>query len=632
VAVGYKNNLRVNQLIILLSGLVLLTASVLIFLLILKNVYGKYNITEIIPTKKNLAFFENQKDFKAAILYSKYTENMLPQGSTWLSDNISTWKTFFGNLKVNYEIINDQTIELGNHKKFDIIILPGAKSLSDKEINQLKRYVESGGSIFATSGTASYSNDGKWRGWDFFSEVYGLKFTKEIKPDELTRIHTLRGGLPLTAGIPTGFPLKIATWDRPISCEVLDPRTIQVSFWYNFRREAGLVVEEIEKSAGIVYGSYGKGRFVWYGFELNSVLGEQEDYIIFEKLFKNSISWLVHQPTSLVKDWPANYRAAAIIVPTLTTQVWNVKNILSIAKAEGTPLTFLVEPNIAVENKGLVQEIKKYGDVCDIVDIGYLESVNDTVNKLFNYNSQMYRFKQGKSEIEKIPSVRVNGAVPMYGLYDENSIQALINSDYEFVFTDSLTDRSVPKTIIRGDRKIVSFTKTARDDYEVIRNYGLKDQNFQLYTYKEDVDRLLFEGGVYILKIHTDYQCRPEYANVVQELIKYMKSKNIWITSASEIKNWWLSKTNLEVSTEVRSNRRMAIEISNPGNVDVENVYVQVNLNKPVKNIQITSEIFGTKIPKYDINPRTNSLRLKLKKLEAGETVSYFIDYDNINT
>ncbi len=630
MAVGLKNRLKVNQLIIFVSGLVLLTASALVFLLILKNVYGKYDISEIIPTKKNLYIFESPTNFKVGLLYSKYTENMLPQGSTWLSDNISTWKTFFGNLKISYEVISDQTIELGKHKQFNIIVLPGTKSLSDKEINQIKKYVEEGGSIFSTSGTASYSNDGKWRGWDFFSEVYGLKFTTEIKPDEHSKIHTLRGGLPLTAGIPTGFPLKIATWDRPVSCEVLDPRTIQVSFWYNFRKEAGLVIEEIEKSAGIVYGTYGKGRFVWYGFELNSVLGEQEDYVNFEKLFKNSINWLIHAPTSLVKDWPSRYRAAAIIVPTLTTQVWNVKNVINIARNERIPLTFLVEPNIAEENKTLLQEMRNYGDVGNIIDIGYLESVDDTVNKLFNYNSQFVRFKNGKTLVEKIPTVKVKGAVPMYGLYDENSIQALVHSDYEFVFTDSLTDRSVPKTIIRGEKKIVSFTKTARDDYEVIRDYGLKDKNFQLYTYKEDVDRLLFEGGVYILKVHTDYQCRPEYASVIQDLIRYMKSQNIWITSASEIKDWWLSKTNLELSTEARSSRRMAIEISNPGKVDVENVDVQINLNKPVKNIQISSEIFGTKIPKYEINPRTNSLHLKLKKMEAGETVSYFIDYDNV--
>jgi hypothetical protein len=556
---------------------------------------------------------------------------MLPEGSTWLNDNITTWKKFLDAEKIDYDIISDQTIELGKHNNYDLLILPGSKSLSDKEISQIKRYIEKGGSIFASSGTASYSSDGKWRGWDFFSEVYGLKFTKEITPDEFLKIHTLRGNLPLTAGIPTGYPLKIATWDRPISCEVLEPRTTQVSFWYNFRKEAGLVREEIEKTAGIIYGNYGKGRFVWYGFELNSVIGEQEDFIYFEKLFKNSINWLRYTPTLLVKDWPPGYKAAAMIVPTLTNKIWNVKNLFDIAKSEDIPLTFFIDPAVAEENKSLVKELIKYGEVGDIIDIGYLASVDDTVNELFDYNTQVNRFKQGKANPEKNSGIKVNGVLPLYGLYDENSVHALIESNYGYILTDSLTDRSVPRTLIRGDKRVISLTKTARDDYEVIRNYGLKDKNFQLYTYEEDADRLLFEGGLYIFKVHTDYQCSPEYVDVIRDVIRYLKSKNFWIASGSQIKNWWLSKTNLEISSEVRSQRRVAIELSNPGKSDAENITVQINLNKDIKNVQISSEIFGTKIPKYEFDSRTQTLRLKIKKLEAGETVSYFIDYENVN-
>jgi peptidoglycan/xylan/chitin deacetylase (PgdA/CDA1 family) len=632
VAVGHPNRVKVNQLIILLSGLVLLTAALLIFLLVLKNVYGKYNFTDIIPSEKIFKIFQSNKKQSVALLYSRYTENMLPEGSTWLSDNITTWKKFLDEEKINYDVISDQTIELGKHFNYDLLILAGSKSLSDKEISQIKRYIEKGGSIFASSGTASYSADGKWRGWEFFSEVYGLKFTKEIIPDDILKIHTLRGNLPLTAGIPTGYPLKIATWDRPIACEVLEPRTTQVSFWYNFRKEGGLVREEIEKTAGIVYGNYGKGRFVWYGFELNSVIGEQIDYIYFEKLFKNSINWLTYSPTLQVRDWPPGYKTAAMIVPMLTNKIWNVKNLFSIAKNEDVPMTFFIDPAVADENKQLVKALNNYGEIGDIIDIGYLVSTTDTVDELFDYNTQLNRFRQGKSVLEKIPGIKINGVLPLYGLYNENSVRALINAGYSYIMTDSLTDRSVPKTLIRDNKRIVSFTKTARDDYEVIRDYGLKDTSFQLYTYEEDVDRLMFEGGLYIFKIHTDYQCLPEYVNVVRDLIKYLKRKNFWIATGSQIKNWWLSKSNLEISSEVRSQRRIAIEVSNPGNTVVENVMVQVNINKNVKNIQLSSEIFGTTIPKYEFDSKSQTIILKIKKLGAGESVSYFIDFDSVNT
>jgi hypothetical protein len=80
----------------------------------------------------------------------------------------------------------------------------------------------------------------------------------------------------------------------------------------------GLVREEIKKSAGIAYGNFSKGRFMWMGFELNSIIGVQEDYIFLKGLFNNSIKWLLYSPIAYVRDWPTGYEAAAVITPVLS--------------------------------------------------------------------------------------------------------------------------------------------------------------------------------------------------------------------------------------------------------------------------------------------------------------------------
>jgi D-alanyl-D-alanine carboxypeptidase len=153
VAVKEAKGLRVNYLIIFLSGLVLLISGILVFLLIVKNIYGNYEIKEILPTKDNLSFLSSSnKSGKVAILYSRYSENMLPAGSTWLRDNIDTWKKFIKNSKFNYDIISDQTIELGEHFGYKMIVLAGSKSMSDKELSQIRKYLEQGGSIFVSGG------------------------------------------------------------------------------------------------------------------------------------------------------------------------------------------------------------------------------------------------------------------------------------------------------------------------------------------------------------------------------------------------------------------------------------------------------------------------------------------------
>jgi peptidoglycan/xylan/chitin deacetylase (PgdA/CDA1 family) len=611
--------------------MIILIGAIIVYLFVLRGIFGKFNPGDLIPSSSVVKSVVEGGEPTIGILYSKYTENMFAEGSTWLNDNITTWKKFLDNSKLRYDIISDADIELGRHIKYQMLVLPGSRSLSDKEISQLKKYIDRGGSVFATSGIASYSSDGKWRGWEFISQVFGLEFSKEIENDDITKIHTLRGGLPLTANIPTGFPLKVATWDRPMSVKVLDPRTTQVSFWYNYRLEDGLVREEVKKSAGIVYGTYNKGRFVWMGFEINSVIGVQEDYVYFEKLFNNCINWLTYGPVAYIKDWPTGFRAAAMIAPTLKEDVENVNYLLDVLRSERAPVTFFVSPLEAEARPNLIKSLSRYGEVAAIVDVGYLTSVNDTVNQLDDYDIQYDKLANARSAIEKATGAKTFGSIPYYGLFDPNTIKAAIDAGYKYVLTDSLTDRSVPKTIIRGENRIITMTKTARDDYEVIRDFGLTAPEFQFYTYQEDIDRVLFEGGMYIFKFHTDYQCQPANVNVVRDVIRDLKKKGFWIATGTEIQEWFAKKDYIEMRTEKRGETRVALIVSNPGVKTINQLVVEVDLNDPARNIMLNTEIIGTKPARFEHKEGSKVLFLHIDDLKPKESRTYYIDYDKPN-
>jgi len=619
----------INSFTLIVTGLFFVVLSFLTFQLVMKGVYGAFNLSKTIPSLEYVENIFAEKVTKVAILNSKYTENRLPEGSTWLSDNLIAWQRFLDNLKIDYEIITDLDLEEGRHWKYSMLVLPGSHALSDNELVAVKKFIDRGGSVFATGGTASYSADGKWRGWQFLTEIFGVKFIKDFKNEELqSHLHTLRGNLPLTANIPTGFPLKIATWDRPIAVEVLEPRTTQVSFWYNHRQDSGLVREEVRRSAGMINGIYGRGRFVWLGFELNAVIGEQEDFVVFDRLFQNAMSWLSYKNIGYVKDWPGNYEAAAIIVPTLTEEIDNVNNILPILSAEGVKANFMLDPGLISTRPDLVSRLTNYGNLGAIIDIGYLQFVNDTASRLDDYKTQSGHIDQVRKIKLGDRKAVFSGMVPTYGLFDDNTITALVNNKFYYVMTDSLTDRSVPRTIIKGDRPLISITKTARDDYRVIRDLGLTEPEFQLYTYKEDVDRVLFEGGLYVFKIHTDFQCKPGYAQVLSELIKFMKTKNIWVTDAMEVYKWWVRKNKIEMRVDFRSDTRMAVTVSNPGFEYLSEFLVNLNIQRPVKNIRVSAEIIGTELPKFTYDETTKTLYLYIKNLKPGKSRIYCIDYD----
>lgn len=624
----YKSNIF----FLFLSGIIVLFISVLVYLLILKSVYGRFNTAQLIPdltSAEDLLFGSSPQ---VAILSSDYTKNMLPDESTWQKDNLKTWEKFLNDISLKHDIISDQQIESGNHFSYKLMILPGSKALSDEEIVNIKQYLEQGGSIFATGGTASYSKDGKWRGWQFLSDVFGIRHTKEIGHSDKTKIHTLRGGLPLTSNIPPGFPLSIAVWDRPVAAEVLDPRTTQVSFWYNHRLEDGLVRERIKESAGIVYGNYGKGRFVWMGFEVNSILGLQQDYIVFERLFNNCISWLNYNPIAFIRDWPNGYKSAAVIAPIVSDDVSNLKNLFPVIQKENIKFTFFIEDYLADQNIVDVKQISKYGEIAAIVNLSYISYTAGESNRLFNYNDQLKSLVNSKSVLENILGKKVAGMYPLFGLHDESTIKALIKSGYNYFLTDSLTDRSVPKTLIRGEERITSVTKTARDDIEIIRDFGLTHNEFQFYTYQEDIDRVAFEGGLFVFKIHPQYQCASDHIAVITDVIKDLKRKNYWIATLSEVQEWYDKREYIELRTQKRGGTRVAITITNYGFSKINDLVLDVDINEKATNITLNTEIIGTKMAKYNHEDGSQFINLYIDELKKGESRTYYIDYDKIDT
>ncbi len=233
--------------------------------------------------------------------------------------------------------------------------------------------------------------------------------------------------------------------------------------------------------------------------------------------------------------------------------------------------------------------------------------------------------------MERITSSNVSGFLPFYGLFDQNTLNAVINANYKYVLTDSLTDRSVPKTIIREDKRILTMTKTAHDDYEIIRDFGLTLPQFQFYTYQEDLDRVLFEGGMYILKLHTDYQCRADYANVIDEVVKELKKKKFWITTASEIQKWYEKRDYIEIRSDRRGKTRVALKVSNPGVETINNLVIDLDLNDYAKDITIGSEIIGTKTASVKHSEGSQMVYLFVDDLKPGESRQYYIDYDQVS-
>ena len=113
--------------------------------------------------------------------------------------------------------------------------------------------------------------------------------------------------------------------------------------------------------------------------------------------------------------------------------------------------------------------------------------------------------------------------------------------------------------------------------------------------------------------------------------MKYIREKkNIWIASIDELQDWWFRRSQVEIRYETRSKRRIAVEVHNPKDMVVNEFVVQLDMNKPVKDIEISSDIINMKIPDHEFDTSTNTLYLYFHDLEPDETRQFFVDFDNV--
>ena len=150
------------------------------------------------------------------------------------------------------------------------------------------------------------------------------------------------------------------------------------------------------------------------------------------------------------------------------------------------------------------------------------------------------------------------------------------------------------------------------------------------HSTQEDIDRILFVGGLYLFRMHTNYQCTKKNIGVVRDVINELKEKKFWITTSEKIQEWYRVKDYLEIKTEQRGNSRVVVTISNPG-VDVASkIIIYVDLNDKADNISIESEFIGTRKAAFSHQRGSGIINLYINDLQPNESRTFYIDIEQI--
>jgi hypothetical protein len=114
------------------------------YLLILKESFGSFPLTELIPAEKKIRdLFSKKNDI--AFLYSRSDENGITKNRS--KKDFDVWRNFLVKSKYNYDIIGPEYLDKKKHLEYSVIIVPIPLYLTGPEAEQLKNFIKTGGSF-----------------------------------------------------------------------------------------------------------------------------------------------------------------------------------------------------------------------------------------------------------------------------------------------------------------------------------------------------------------------------------------------------------------------------------------------------------------------------------------------------
>lgn len=117
--------------------------------------------------------------------------------------------------RIPFEMVHDQTLDARHTDQFKLLVLPNIAALSEGQCQQIREYVERGGSILATFETSLYNERGEKRSDFGLKDLFGVSFEGEVEgpmknsylrlSKENGQFHPLLHGLENTSRIINGI-------------------------------------------------------------------------------------------------------------------------------------------------------------------------------------------------------------------------------------------------------------------------------------------------------------------------------------------------------------------------------------------------------------------------------------------
>jgi hypothetical protein len=281
----------------------------------------------------NAEYFRNLRSLaRVGMVYSQQTAAFYggPDAGAKFDDPALGFYEALVEARIPFEMVHDQLLDGEHLAAFRTLIFPNIAALSTEQCNQIRAFVERGGSVIATYETSLYDEWGVARADFGLAELFGASYAGSregpmlnsyltLERDATGEFHPLLAGFDDAGRIINGvYRVRVA----PIGAPAFSPLTVVPTY-------PDLPMEEVfprpthDHDAGVFLRENGQSRVVYFPWDIDRTFWEVMD-VDHGKLLRNAVLWATNEATN--GFGPVTVEGKGIV----DVAVWEQKNSMTV--------------------------------------------------------------------------------------------------------------------------------------------------------------------------------------------------------------------------------------------------------------------------------------------------------------
>ena len=489
-----------------------------------------------------------------------------------------------------------------------VLVIPSSPCLTVEAYEAIDAVTARGGGVVVTGLTGIHDAGCRPIGYGLIVGVTGASRADTLESRPMAYV-TLPADNPLTIDIPPGSRIDLNP-GRQVALRL--PR--RDAFYSDYALQPEPAGGAPLLDVALTHGSHGRGRVVYWGFELHDVVRLPWDRALATLLARNSIAWAGGLPMAAVEPWPKGRVAAAAIAQDVEASFQNAQHALDSLRAAHVRSTFFVTSDVARRFDGLSHDLANEGG-----EVGS-HTENHRLLGGLPASNQRDRLETTQHDLTALLGLPVDGLRPPQEQFDVATMKAWLAVGGRYLFGANDSRSASPELLPVGRDTLVLIGRVGSDDFGAAAA-AHNDPAATARIFLDEYERLRALGGLYALSYHSQLLAAPDLVPALAQVARAIAADTaVWLATTGEIAEWWRDRAQLEARVTQRADG-FDVTVRNRGERLVGSAVVRVDLRAAAPLGTATTAV---------LPPRSATARLLLPPIPGKATRVVSVDYAGV--